>query len=353
MADDVVRNPDEMSGISDASDREPTPEPAVKTPDPASTAPDPATTPDPAAKTADPHNKAPDPKRAAPTQTPPAPGTDQSEDGYDGSKFLPNQTAEALKKILTISALDPHLEERLRAARLRLNEDRTGILIDMPQNGHTLHCGKMKDGTEFIGMPNKKMLVDEHDAFMMVGLAKGRGWKAINVNGTKEEQELLWIEATRQGLAVANFQPDPNSELIKKFMEQQANTPKASVTPADPDPAPQPQEDFHLKTMKLLQDKSGAATDKDVKSGLEDLLKKFQDGTAIHGDEAIYKGLSEALSDKNERDAFNKVAEFLNKTDGKLAIAKLEAAPVAQPAAAAPKADGAPPPPKADAPTPV
>ena len=256
---------------------------------------------------------------------PPAPSQET-----DDTPPPPNPTVDMLKQVLTLKNLDPHMEEMLRSARLRPTKDGAALLIDLPTNGHCLHCGKMKDGTEFIGMPHKKMIADEHDACVMVGLAKGRGWKSVNVTGTDKEKELIWLEAMRAGLTVANFRPDPMSDVARKWAEEFAAQPKPSVTEAKP-------EDFHLKTMQLLQDAVNAATDKDVKAGAEGLLKKFQEGTAIHGTAEIHKGLVEALSDKDERKSYNAAVDFLNKVEPKLALSALGPAPAAP--VAAPKPD--------------
>ncbi|TAL28074.1 MAG: hypothetical protein EPN97_15385 [Alphaproteobacteria bacterium] len=261
-------------------------------------------------------------------------------DAEGDQELPPNQVAESLRVALGLKALDPHLSEMLRTAQLRLTKDQTGLLIDMPQNEHSLHCGKMKDGTEFIGMLNKKMIVDEHDAKVMIGLAKARGWKNINVQGTDAERDRLWLEAQRQGLNVTNYVPDPNSEVAKAWLAE----PKQSVTEAK-------EEDFHVKTMQLLQGKATAATDKDVKAGLEDTLKKFQEGV-FTGTADTFKQLSEMLSDKNEaRAGYNLAAEFLNKAEPKLALAKLDA-PVATATAATPAAETKAPETKAPAPRP-
>lgn len=254
-------------------------------------------------------------------------------EGINGSQFLGNEVTASLKAALGLKVMDPHLEEMLRTAQLRVTQDKTGLLIDLPDNNHSLHCGKLQDGTEFIGVSNKKMIVDEHDAKIMIGLAKARGWKNINVKGNEKEKELLWLEAMRNGLGVANFVPDPNSEVAKTW----AAEPKPSVTQATA-------EDFHVKTMQLLQEKAAAATDKDVKAGLEAALGKFNEG-AITGTADMLKQLSEFLSDKNEAKAgYNLAVEFLNKAEPKLGLAKLEApaATAVTATVAAPKINPAP-----------
>lgn len=288
MADDIVPPVDEMpgSGIKEA-------DPVV---DSKGT---------PAAKKTE-------PKKEGDSRQTPAAGTD----GTEG--LPPNPVAAQLAATLGLKALDPHLGEMLRTAQLRLTKDQTGLLIDLPENKHSLRCGKLKDGTEFIGMNNKEMIVDAQDAKIMIGLAKARGWKNVNVQGNDQEKDLLWLEAMRAGLGVANYVPDPNSDVAKAYLAD----PKPSVTPAK-------EEDFHVKTMQLLQEKATAATDKDVKAGLEGTLKKFQEGV-FTGTADTFNQLSGFLSDKNDaRAGYNLAVDFLNKAEPKLALAKLEAAPAA------------------------
>lgn len=314
MADPVVTNTEELpaGGISNAG-------PAIE----------PEDAPPPARNTAK-NTRAPDPKNTK-VITPDA-AQDNTPDQPQGPT---NETVDALKRTLGIKGLDPHMEEMLRTARLRLSKDGQALLVDLPTNGHCLHCGKMKDGSEFIGMPHKKMIVDEHDAQVMVALAKGRGWKAVNVSGNNDERERLWLEAQRQGLHVTNFKPDDNSAIAKKWAIEAAERAKAELESPQPSLTESKEEDFHLKTMKLLQDKATAATDKDVKTGLETVLKKFQDG-AVLGTADIYKNISEALGDKTDKDGVKKAIDFLNKADPKLGLAFVETpAPVTQPAATA------------------
>lgn len=331
MADDVAQQPQEetMSGISDAS-----PKPSVDASADVSTT---GTTADSKERKQAPTNKN-DGNNNPPGDQPP---------GTEASQFMPD-TGARLKNLLGLKNHDPHLEEMLRTAQLRKTKDGMGLLIDMEQNGHSIHCGKTKEGTEFIGLPMKKMVVDEHDAKVMVSLARARGWAAINVEGNQKEKELLWVEAQRQGVSVANFQPDPNSDIVQKWLKEQAEQPKESITEAKP-------EDFHLKTMQLLQEKAGQVTDKDVKAGLEGVLAKFKEG-ALHGNEEIYKGLAAALSDKDERAGFNQSVGLLNKLEEKPAFATLDApatggAPAAAASTETPKQQA--PAPKPNAPAPV
>jgi hypothetical protein len=315
MADPVEKKTDDdaldvsdMSGISNAG-------PPIDPPDPKPVVP----AANGSSATAQPQSK-PGPKDTKSTQTPDAPDDAQQQVG------APNEVVDTLSKMLSLKGLDPHMAEMLRAARLRPAKDNQGVLIDLPHNGHCLHCSKLKDGTEFIGMPHKKMLVDEHDAHIMIGLAKARGWKAVNVSGTEKERENIWLEAMRQGLAVANWRPDPNSAVAQKWAQELSEQPVPNVTEAKP-------VDHHLNTMKLFKLASEHATDNDVKAGLESTLKKFQEGT-FTGTEAMFRAAGEALGDKANRENYNKMVDALNKVEPKLALTKLEAAaPQAQPAA--------------------
>jgi hypothetical protein len=259
-------------------------------------------------------------------------GGDAQPAGNDQPAAEPSENVKAIKSVLSLKYLDPHMEEMLRDARPRLGKDGQSVLIDLPTNGHCLHCGKSREGVEFIGLPNKKMMVDEHDAHIMVGLAKGRGWRSINVDGNDHEKELVWLEAMRQGVNVANFRPDPNSAVYKTWMTEYADQPQATVTEAKP-------VDYHIKTMQLLQIAADHAGEPDVKKAFEGVLKKYQDGAAL-GTKETFKTAGAALGNKATRDTFNAMIEALNKVDPKLGLTKLDP-PAAQPQPAA-KADVAP-----------
>lgn len=230
------------------------------------------------------------------------------------SRFVPQDPVKVVKDYLKLPTIDPHLQEMLRAAHMRQTEDGKGLMIDLDENGHSIQLNKLKNGTEFIGVPDKKTIVDAHDAQVMVGLAKSRGWKAINVAGSQQEKERMWLEAQRQGLSVANFQPKPGSEVYKQWQEEKPN---AGISQA-------PEHDFHKETMHLLNDKMKTAEDPAVRDGLKKMLNVYTEGKLI-GDENTFKALSDALSDKNSpKDGFNKAVDILTKKDPQLGIGRIE-----------------------------
>ena len=152
MADDIAQVPEEGigAGISDASPAAPDngPDAAKATPD----------------RKAAPTNK------ADPATSPDAAAADPAQQGLGDSQFAAavNQKYSQYQRVLGLQHYDPHLAAVLADAQPRTGKDGQSILLDLADNGHTIQCGKLKDGVEFIGMPHKKAIVDDHDAEVMV-----------------------------------------------------------------------------------------------------------------------------------------------------------------------------------------
>lgn len=68
----------------------------------------------------------------------------------------------------------------------------------------------------------KRRGFDEADADAIVALSAVRGWGPLNVHGNTKEKELLWLAAMDQGLDVANFTPEPDSDIWEKLKQRQA-----------------------------------------------------------------------------------------------------------------------------------
>jgi hypothetical protein len=62
----------------------------------------------------------------------PAPQAAPEPAGYDGSDYLPNHTALALKARLNIKPIHPWIERRLQRAKLRVSRDGKALIIDDP-----------------------------------------------------------------------------------------------------------------------------------------------------------------------------------------------------------------------------
>lgn len=143
--------------------------------------------------------------------------------------FLP-----AIKSAWDVPAIDPALKEALGLSGSVTKTDK-GLDLTLA-NGHRIQWLQDLDGGEFIGNAHKSENpeFDASDARAVVAASKSRGWKAINVHGDQQQRENMWLEAQRQGLKVANFSPEADSEVRKQWEKEQAariaaqNTPKGN-----------------------------------------------------------------------------------------------------------------------------
>lgn len=132
-----------------------------------------------------------------------------------------------------IGEITDTLKEALEDGEVRANR-KHGLDFVRP-NGHKIEWHENMGGAEFIGMTRKTKNFDLDDAKIVVAASKSRGWKAISVHGSPEQRDMMWLEAQRQGIEVANHTPSPNSEYLKKWKEEQAAKKEMNVgaAPAD------------------------------------------------------------------------------------------------------------------------
>ncbi len=102
-----------------------------------------------------------------------------------------------------------------------------GLVFEL-QNNHAIEWHANLGGAEFIGMPNRSKNFDEVDAHGVMAAARQRGWKAVNVYGNDAQKEMMWLEAKKQGLGVANFAPPEGSAVYEKLAQFEAQ--KSSAT---------------------------------------------------------------------------------------------------------------------------
>lgn len=101
-----------------------------------------------------------------------------------------------------------------------------------------------KPTQEFIGLTvgqAKNQPLTEQIADDIAQTAMLRGWKKIDVHGSVEEREMLWLSAMKHGLEVSNFKPGP--ETLKKWVDFQQEERAAQATqdaPANSDNMPAP-----------------------------------------------------------------------------------------------------------------
>lgn len=123
-----------------------------------------------------------------------------------------------LNEVWGIGTVDPELVRAIGEDG-EIRKHKNGLLFNLP-NGHTIEWHHNLGGAEFIGMPRARSKFDEIDAHAVVAASKSRGWQAINVHGTVEQKEMLWLEAQRQNMGVANFQPTEDSAVYQQWLKE-------------------------------------------------------------------------------------------------------------------------------------
>ena len=121
---------------------------------------------------------------------------------------------EILNDAWGIASITKALQEALENSKISRDE-RSGKVRFNLANNHQIEWIPNHNGIEgFVGIP-KKSKIDDLDAKMIIATLATQGHKQVNVFGDRESKEKMWLEAMRQGLGVANFQPlpsdDPNS----------------------------------------------------------------------------------------------------------------------------------------------
>jgi len=156
-------------------------------------------------------------------------------------------------------------------------KSKTGFEMDLLKGGKISWTPpSQQDPNERISCPSKKF--DQDAAAAMVALARLHGWKTLNVHGTVEQKEMLWLAVQRQNLlekeaferdqksgkipqtekdkdgkdvpvtftplSVANFMPLADSKIFQQWQQEDADyKAKHAVDPKitenkEPPPAP-------------------------------------------------------------------------------------------------------------------
>lgn len=132
-----------------------------------------------------------------------------------------------------VPALTPELEEALLNAKAKKNK---GSLTFDLANGHRLMWFQnLHDQGEVIGVSGKTF--DMEDAKAIIAACKTHGWglsekDGIKLFGSTEAKELMWLEAQRQGLHVANFEPTLDSDVRKIWEQEKSSSSFNGATPA-------------------------------------------------------------------------------------------------------------------------
>ncbi|MEZ0261279.1 MAG: LPD7 domain-containing protein [Alphaproteobacteria bacterium] len=250
VGSDIVKEPEALTGVSNGS----APEIVITTPAPDAAAAAKTTPPaaegaaaivaPPAEEEAPPVIKAPPPPQQ---QQQPAPKTDEYDrDGAPKAPALPAEpdAEEEIRDTRKMRQLlndkwglqwpDPVLHNIMQKGSV--TKGFGGIVFEL-EGGSTIkwHENFMQQG-EFVGKTGFFAKVSEEEAEATVAIAKNRGWTKLNVYGNRDQKEMFWLEAKKQGMEVANFQPMADSPIMQKWAQHQqglADKTLAGVQSAD------------------------------------------------------------------------------------------------------------------------
>jgi len=175
------------------------------------------------------------------------------DDDANDKSSTPSQPAQPQQKALTddefckklmskgwleCQQVDPVCLSRLkaRADLSTYTETEDGFTLTL-KHGNTINWYNIPgpDGTpaqQYI--QGQKENFDLRDAHAIVALASVHGWKSIDVHGTDEQKDLLWLAAKMQGLKVGNYDAAPGSDAYRKWQSLQGQDPTVSAGTDNP-----------------------------------------------------------------------------------------------------------------------
>jgi len=140
------------------------------------------------------------------------------------------------------------IDELARHAKLdKVKQTANGFEIEL-NNGQKVRYGvfQRQDGNSFEAVVGDPKKFDDSAASAMVLMSRVHGWNVINVHGSQDQKEKLWLAVQRQALVeykqftklqaegvigkdetfnppvVGNFEPDRNSKVYKQAMKELA-----------------------------------------------------------------------------------------------------------------------------------
>lgn len=167
-------------------------------------------------------------KKYAPAETAPA-VTDEQLKGTKFETDFSGAHLALLQGAWKVSDITPQLKDVLQGV-----EKKDSALSLLLKNGRAVEWNANDNGgTGFIGRHDRSEPFQISDARAVIAAAASSGLKTVDVHGDKFQQEKLWLEAQRQGLAVANFTPDADSIAAQVWNAELAAA-KKPAPPAGP-----------------------------------------------------------------------------------------------------------------------
>lgn len=157
----------------------------------------------------------------------PAPASAPTEDEpLDNEKLKHSKFATNFDNahLATINALwgVPDVDPQLKEALANVKKTKRGLDFELNNGHHVEWIANLQNQGEFIGTLQKNPQFDITDAQAVVAAGKSRGWKSLNVYGSAEHKGLMWLEAQRQGLAVTNYAPPVNSDIVRQWEQEKS-----------------------------------------------------------------------------------------------------------------------------------
>ena len=151
---------------------------------------------------------------ATPAKTPPADNAIRQAGAIDR-----NTLSSAPDKAAIASLVDEHFHRRGSEYRFKKNTDVVAFTTEHTSRGMVLKTAH----------PDNELVVHA-----MVDLAVARGWKSIEVSGSKEFRQQAWIEATARGREVKGYEPTPTDiALLESRRNRRQDRPYAITSTQD------------------------------------------------------------------------------------------------------------------------
>lgn len=163
-----------------------------------------------------------------------APAQEEEEPLLPKSKFMGQGDYAQLLESWKIKNLPEEMEEALLNGGIKRKMNGFEFTL---QDGSKFGWSVDSDGREFIGTTSLFGRMTPEMAAAQVATAKAHGWNEIDIHGSYGRKEMLWLAAMRAGLTVNNFEPDADSEVLRKW-EKEKQAMSVDITRAETPDAP-------------------------------------------------------------------------------------------------------------------
>lgn len=166
----------------------------------------------------------------------PKSATEQTSTDAAKSKFFDNEWQQMLlRQAWKVDDIDADTQKVIKA----LTEDKKHGCLCFETDHGKFDWGTDGEGNEYIGRRGlfNRLTQDLADEEALV--AKARGWNSVQVHGSTDNKDKLWLAAKRAGLEVSNYTPPENSKAFETWQKEAdeltgyKQDPKAEAPKAD------------------------------------------------------------------------------------------------------------------------